>query len=114
MFRTKLQRIKTKRERERERERERKKKDTNELYRFLPQTGSSHVPLALPRRVHYNVISDYKCSSLNLARDFKCSSKLQETSYAPEHNQETSMLKHKSKRLLIKQNYKEKCLTLNT
>ena len=45
-----------------------------QLYRFLPQTGSSHVPFALPRRVHYNVISDYKCSLLNLARDFKCSS----------------------------------------
>jgi len=48
-----------KREREREidRERERekmkkKKKDTNQLYRILPQTGSSLVPLALPRRVH--------------------------------------------------------------
>jgi len=24
-----------------------------QLYKFLPQTGSSHVPLALPRRVHY-------------------------------------------------------------
>jgi len=24
-----------------------------QLYRFLPQTGSSYVPLALPRRVHY-------------------------------------------------------------
>jgi hypothetical protein len=35
-----------------ERERERKKKDTKQLYRFLPQTGSSPVPLALPRRVH--------------------------------------------------------------
>ena len=34
------------------REREREKKDTKQLYRFLPQTGSSHVPLALPRRVH--------------------------------------------------------------
>jgi len=44
-----------------------------QLYRFLPQTGSSLVPLALPRRVHYDVISDYKCSLLNLARDFKCS-----------------------------------------
>jgi len=42
-----MQRIK-----QREREREREKKDTNQLYRFLPQTGSSHVPLALPRRVH--------------------------------------------------------------
>jgi len=37
---------------EREREREREKKDTKQLYRFLPQTGSSLVPLALPRRVH--------------------------------------------------------------
>jgi len=39
---------------------------------------------------------------------------LQEISYAPEHNEETSMLKHNCKRLLIKQNYKEKCLRLNT
>jgi len=44
-----MQRIK---QREREREREREKKDTKQLYRFLPQTGSSHVPLAFPRRVH--------------------------------------------------------------
>jgi len=43
-----MQRIKT----EREREREREMKDTKQLYRFLPQTRSSHVPLALPRRVH--------------------------------------------------------------
>jgi len=33
-------------------ERGREKKDTRQLYRFLPQTGSSTVPLALPRRVH--------------------------------------------------------------
>jgi len=39
---------------------------------------------------------------------------LQEIFYAPEHNQETSMLKHNCKRLLIKQNYKEKCFKLNT
>jgi len=39
---------------------------------------------------------------------------LQEISYATEHNQENSMLKHNCKRLLIKQNYKEKCLRLNT
>jgi len=44
MFITKMQRIKT--------EREREKKNTKQLYRFLPQTGSSHVPFALPRRVH--------------------------------------------------------------
>jgi len=59
------------RERERERERERTRKDTKQLYRFLPQIGSSHFPLALPRRVHQNVISDYNCSLLQLARDFK-------------------------------------------
>jgi len=53
--------------------RERRKKDTKQLYRFLPQTGSSLVPLALPKRVNYNVISEYKCSLLNLARDFICS-----------------------------------------
>jgi len=45
-----MRRIKT--EREREREREREKKDKKQLYRFLLQTGSSHVPLSLPRRVH--------------------------------------------------------------
>jgi len=43
-----MQRIKTERERERERER----KDTKQLYRFLPQTGSSPVTLALQMRVH--------------------------------------------------------------
>jgi len=32
--------------------REREKKDTKQLYRFLPQSGNSPVPLALPRRVH--------------------------------------------------------------
>ena len=39
---------------------------------------------------------------------------LQEISYAPEHNQETYVLKHYCKRLLFKQNYKEVCLRLNT
>jgi len=33
-------------------ERKDKKTDTSNLYRFLPQIGSSPVPLALPRRVH--------------------------------------------------------------
>jgi len=34
------------------RSRESEMKDTKQLYRFLPQTESSRVPLALPRRVH--------------------------------------------------------------
>jgi len=33
-------------------QRDGEKKDTKQLYRFLPQTGSSPFPLALPRRVH--------------------------------------------------------------
>jgi len=93
MFRTKMQRIKT--EREREREREREKKDTKQLYKFLPQTGSSHVPLALPRRVHSNVISDYKCSLLKLARDFK-------------------LLKHNCKRFLMLLNTIKRLLISST
>jgi len=47
-----MQRINRERERERESEREREKRDIKQLYMFLPQSGSSHVPLALPRRVH--------------------------------------------------------------
>jgi len=42
-------------ERERERERERreeKRRDTKQLYRFLPQSGGSPVPLVFPMRVH--------------------------------------------------------------
>jgi len=31
---------------------EREKKDTKQLYKFLPQSRSSLVPLALPRGVH--------------------------------------------------------------
>jgi len=31
--------------------REQRKKKHKQLYRFLPQTGSSPVPLTLPRRV---------------------------------------------------------------
>jgi len=33
-------------------ERGREKKDTKQLCKFLPQTGSSHVPPAFSRRVH--------------------------------------------------------------
>ena len=56
-----MQRISKEREREREREREgegeierdrESEERQKQLYRFLPQTGSSPVHLALPRRVH--------------------------------------------------------------
>jgi len=35
-----------------EKQREKRRSRTQDLYRFLPQFGSSPVPLALPRRVH--------------------------------------------------------------
>jgi len=50
--------------------REQRKKEQKQLYRFFPQTGSSHVPLALPRRV-----------------PLKCNVKLQ---VAQSHKKETS------------------------
>ena len=50
--------------------REQRKKEHGQLHRFLPQTGSSHVSLALPRRV-----------------PLKCNVKLQ---VAQSHKKETS------------------------
>ena len=61
--------------------REQRKKEHKQLYRFLPQTGCSHVPLALPRRI-----------------PLKCNVGLQ---VAQSHKKETSLLKDNSKRLLF-------------
>jgi len=58
---------------------EQRKKEHKQLYRFLPQTGSSPVPLALPRRV-----------------PLKCNVGLQ---VSQSHKKETSLLKDNSKRL---------------
>ena len=68
--------------------REQRKKEHKQLYRFLPQTGSSPVPLALPRRV-----------------PLKCNVELQDHTRkrllnAQGQLQETSMLNHYWKRLL--------------
>ena len=57
-----------------------KKEEHKQLYRFLPQTGSSPVPLALPRRV------SLKCNiKLHVAQTHKY-----ETSFAQSHKKETS------------------------
>ncbi|AES70601.1 hypothetical protein MTR_3g060230 [Medicago truncatula] len=79
-----MQRKRTEQRKERQRHKQ--------LSWFLPQHGSSPVPLALPRRFHYNH-KDYKCSILSKyetsqkcssthARVFQCSSTKQETSNA--------------------------------
>ena len=60
---------------------------------FLPQTGSSHVPLALPRRI-----------------PLKCNVGLQ---VAQSHKKETYVLKDNSKRLpLLNHNWKRLLLTI--
>jgi len=100
---------------------EQKKKEHKQLYRFLPQTGSSPVPLALPRRVplkcnvklqvsqsHKKETSlcsrttprDFYCS-ITPERDFYAQGQLQETSFAQSQLKETSMLKDNSKRLIL-------------
>jgi len=84
-------------------------------HRFLPQTGSSLVPLALPRRVHYECNIWLQLLKLQLARDFKLLKHNRKRFPMLKHNRKRLLLlKHTSKRLLIKQNYKDVCLSLNT
>jgi len=76
-----------------------RKKEHKQLYRFLPQTRSSYVPLSLPRRV------PLKCNiKLQVAQSHKketslCSRTTPRDFYAQSHLKETSMLKDNSKRL---------------
>jgi len=90
---------------------EQRNKEHKQLYRFLPQTGSSPVPLALPRRVplkcnvRLQVAQSHKketsqCSRTT-PRDFYAQEQLQETSFAQSQVKETSMLKDNSKRLIL-------------
>jgi len=88
---------------------EQKKKEHKQLYRFLPQTGSSPVLLALPRKVplkcnlklqvaqsHKKETSqcsrttprDFLCS-ITQERDFYAQGQLQETSFAQSQLKET-------------------------
>ena len=104
-------------------------------------TSSFHKPEVVLSPLHFqgefttNVISDYNCSMLQLARDFKSLKHnckrfpmlLNTVKRLPmlkhsckrllllKHNcKRLLLLKHTSKRLLFKQNYKEICLRLNT
>jgi len=102
-----------------------RKKEHKQLYRFLPQIGSSSVPLALPRRVpllnHYwerdfSMLKDNSkrlLCSIAQERDFYAQGQLQETSFAQSLLRETSMLKDNSKRLpLLNHNWKRLFLTI--
>jgi len=105
-------------------ERERRKTQSN-------YTGSFHKPKVVLSPLHFqgeftkNVISDYNCSMLQIARDFKllkhkCKrfpmlrNTVKRLPMLKHNCKRLLLLKHTSKRLLIKQNYKEVCLSLNT
>jgi len=112
---------------------EQRKKEHKQLYRFLPQTGSSHVPLALPRRVplkcnvKLQVPQSHKketslCSrttprdfyfSITPERDFYAQGQLQETSFAQSQLKETSIAQSQLKETYLN-NYKELNKVLNT
>jgi len=76
---------------------EQKKKEHMQLYRFLPQTESSHVPLALPRRVALKCNLKLKVPQSHKKETYLCSRTTPRDFYAQSHLKETSMLKDNSK-----------------
>jgi len=76
-----------------------RKREHKQLYRFLPQTGSSLVPLALPRRVPLKCNTKLQAAQTHSKRLLNAQGQLQETSFAQSQLKETSMLNHKRKRL---------------
>ena len=77
-----------------------KKKEHKQLYMFLPQTRSSPVPLALPRRVSLKCNIKLQVAQTQSKRLHNAQGQLQETSFAQSQLKETYMLNHKRKRLL--------------
>jgi len=71
------------------------------LYRFLPQTGSSPIPFALPRRVPLKCNTKLQVAQTHSKRLLNAQGQLQQTSFAQSQMKETSMLNHKRKRLLF-------------
>jgi len=92
---------------------EQMKKEHKQLYRFLPQTGSSHVPLALPRRVPLKCNIKLQVSQSHKKETYLCSRTTPRDFYAQSHLKETSMLKDNSKRLpLVNHNWKRLIVTI--
>ena len=81
--------------------REQRKKEHKQLYRFFPQTGSSPVPLALPRRVPLKCNIKLHVAQSHKKETYLCSRTTPRDFYAQSHLKETSMLKDNSKRLLL-------------
>ena len=85
--------------------REKRKKEHKQLYRFLPQTGSSPVPLALPRRVPLKCNVGLQVAQSHKKETSQCSWTTPRDFYAQSHKKETSMLKDNSKRLHLLNHY---------
>jgi len=79
--------------------REQRKKEHKQLYRFLPQTGSSPIPLALLRRVPLKCNVKLQVTQPHKKETSQCSRTTPRGFYAQSHLKETSMLKDNSKRL---------------
>jgi len=78
---------------------EQKKKEHKQLHRFLPQTGSSHVLLALLRRVPLKCNLKLQVAQSHKKETYLCLRTTPRDFYAQSHKKETSMLKDNSKRL---------------
>jgi len=82
-----------------DRSKEQRKKEHKQLYRFLPQTGSSPVLLALPRRVPLKCNLKLQVAQSHKKETYLFSRTTPRDFYAQSHKKETSMLKDNSKRL---------------
>jgi len=85
--------------------REQRKKEHKQLYKFLPQTGSSLVPLALPRRVPLKCNVGLQVAQSHKKETSQCSRTTPRDFLAQSHLKETSMLKDNSKRLPLLNHY---------
>ena len=81
--------------------REQRKKEHKQLYRYLPQIGSSPVPLALPRRVPLKCNVKLQVAQSHKKETSQCSRKTPRDFYAQSHLKVTSMLKDIFKRLTL-------------
>jgi len=92
---------------------EQKKREHKQLYKFLPQTGSSPVLLALPRRVPLKCNLKLQVAQSHKNETYLCSRTPPRDFYAQSHLKETSMLKDNSKRLpLLNHKWKRLNLTI--
>jgi len=74
--------------------REQRKKEHKQLYRFLPQIGSSPIPLAIPRRVPLKCNVGLQVAQSHKKETSQCSRTTPRDFYAQSHKKETSLLNH--------------------